>query len=160
MKIVYKTGNLLDAQTDVIAHQVNCQGVMGSGVAKQIKEKWPNVFKSYKEFFKNVKDLCTLLGEAQFVESDNKYIVNLFAQFNYGTFPMRYTDYEALYNSLTNLRILMQYYNCKSVAFPYKMSSDRGGADWNIVLAMIESVFKNTDITIEIWSLNGYTGCN
>ena len=41
----------------------------------------------------------------------------------------------------------------KSVAFPYKMSSDRGGADWNIILAMIESVFKNTDITIEIWAL-------
>jgi hypothetical protein len=41
--------------------------------------------------------------------------------------------------------------NKKSVAFPYKMSSDRGGADWNVVLAMIESVFKNTDITIEIW---------
>ena len=41
--------------------------------------------------------------------------------------------------------------NKKSVAFAYKMSSDRGGADWNVVLAMIESVFKNTDITIEIW---------
>lgn len=154
MEIIYKDGNLLDAQTDVIAHQVNCQGVMGSGVAKQIKEKWPVVFKSYKEFFKNVKDSYTLLGEAQFVEFGNKYIVNLFAQFNYGTFPMKYTNYEALYNSLINLCMLMPCHNCKSVAFPYKMSSDRGGADWDIVLAMIKSVFKDTDIIIEIWKLN------
>lgn len=153
MKIIYCNGNLLDAQTDVIAHQVNCQGVMGSGVAKQIREKWPIVFKSYKEFFKNVEDSQVLLGEAQLVELDEKYIVNLFAQFNYGTFPMKYTDYEALYNSLINLRVLMQCHNCKSVAFPYKMSSDRGGADWNVVLAMIESVFKDTDVTVEIWKL-------
>lgn len=47
----------------------------------------------------------------------------------------------------------MQERNCKSVAIPYKMSSDRGGADWNVILAMIESVFKDTDITIEIWQL-------
>ena len=47
MEIVYKEGNLLDAQTDVIAHQVNCQGVMGSGVAKQIRDKWPRVYDSY-----------------------------------------------------------------------------------------------------------------
>ena len=40
------------------------------------------------------------------------------------------------------------------------MASDRGGADWNVILAMIESVFKDTDVTIEIWSLNGYAGCN
>ena len=51
---------------------------MGSGVAKQIREKWPIVFKSYKEFFKNVEDSQVLLGEAQLVELDEKYIVNLF----------------------------------------------------------------------------------
>ena len=56
MKIIYKKGNLLDAQTDVIAHQVNCQGVMGSGVAKQIKEKWPDVFKQYDYHVKMLKN--------------------------------------------------------------------------------------------------------
>lgn len=39
MKIIHKDGNLLDAKTDVIAHQVNCQGVMGAGIALQIKNK-------------------------------------------------------------------------------------------------------------------------
>jgi len=38
---------IVDAQTNVIAHQVNCQGIMGSGIAKQIKEKWFDVFKQY-----------------------------------------------------------------------------------------------------------------
>ena len=34
------------------------------------------------------------------------------------------------------------------------MSSDRGGADWMVIVSMIESVFKgNDDITIEYWKL-------
>lgn len=32
-------GDLLKAEETFIAHQVNCKGVMGAGVAKQIKNK-------------------------------------------------------------------------------------------------------------------------
>lgn len=159
MEIVYKTGNLLDAQTDVIAHQVNCQGVMGSGVAKYIREKWPNVFEEYKKYCDDIYS-HQVFGSCLLVDINNEQCVaNLFGQFRYGRDGKRYTNYEALYKSLERL-VAQMIDNKKSVAFPYKMSSDRGGADWNVVLAMIESVFKDTDITIEIWSLNGYTGCN
>ena len=41
-------GNILEATEDIICHQVNCQGVMGSGLAKQIRSKWPSVFADYK----------------------------------------------------------------------------------------------------------------
>ena len=46
MKVV--TGNVLDSNADVIIHQVNCQGVMGSGVAKQVKDRYPVVYEMYK----------------------------------------------------------------------------------------------------------------
>lgn len=39
------------------------------------------------------------------------------------------------------------------LAMPYKMSSDRGGADWDVILSLVNSAFKDTDITIEIWKL-------
>ena len=32
-------GNLLKAKEFIIGHQVNCKGVMGAGVAKQIKQQ-------------------------------------------------------------------------------------------------------------------------
>ena len=150
MEIIYKNGNLLDATTDVIAHQVNCQGVMGSGVAKQIKDKWPNVFDEYEEYCADPWS-HQIIGSCLLVTINNQYVANLFGQAKYGRDGKRYTDYEALYESLERLVAQMIGINKKSVAFPYKMSSDRGGADWNVVLAMIESVFKNTDITIEIW---------
>ena len=153
MEIIYKTGNLLDAQTDVIAHQVNCQGVMGSGVARQIKERWPNVFNEYQNYCHDIWS-HQLLGSCLLASIDNnRYIANLFGQSRYGRTRERYTNYEALYISLKSLFAQMIGINKKSIAFPYKMSSDRGGADWDVVLAMIKSVFKDTNITIEIWSL-------
>ena len=42
-------GNLLDATEAIIAHQVNCQKKMNSGVAKAIREKYPIVFDIYQE---------------------------------------------------------------------------------------------------------------
>lgn len=167
MEIIYKNGNLLDAQTDVIAHQVNCQGVMGSGVAKQIKEKWPKVFEEYKCICKPTKMvvsaspvLSRMLGMCQLVDrtgnNSGEFVANLFAQHDYGRDYKRYTNYEAIYVSLNSLKEQMDREFLTSVAFPYKMSSDRGGADWDIILAMIKSVFKDTDITIEIWELKQY----
>lgn len=150
MEIIYKEGNLLDAQTDVIAHQVNCQGVMGSGVAKQIKEKWPDVFKQY-DYHVRMLDR-NVLGDCQLVQiKENKFVANLFGQRYYGRENLRYTSYDGIYDALVKLQVYMNTRSCKSIAIPYKMSSDRGGADWSVILAMIESVFKNTDIIIEIW---------
>ena len=152
MKIVYKTGNLLDTQTDVIAHQVNCRGVMGSGVAKQIRNKWPIVFEKYRQKYEVWNE--SLIGECQLVQvNDNQHVANLFGQNDYGNDGKQYTSYDAIYDALTSLAVQMMDNGMESVAFPFKMSSDRGGADWEVILAMIESVFKNTDITIEIWKL-------
>lgn len=155
MKIVYKTGNLLDAQTDVIAHQVNCQGVMGSGVAKQIREKWANVYTAYRAEYDLFTDLNKpLLGNCQLVQvNDNQCVANLFGQDKYGYDGKRYTSYDGIYDALVSLAFQMENNNMNSVAFPYHMSSDRGGADWIIISTMITSVFKHTDVQIEIWKL-------
>jgi len=40
-------GDLLDITKGLIAHQVNLKGVMGDGLAKQIKDKYPNVYSQY-----------------------------------------------------------------------------------------------------------------
>ena len=44
-------GDLLKQdKVDIICHQTNCKGVMGAGIAFQIKRAYPEVFKKYKEF--------------------------------------------------------------------------------------------------------------
>ena len=155
MEIIYKNGNLLDATTDVIAHQVNCQGVMGSGVAKQIREKWANVYTAYRAEYDLFTDLNKpLLGNCQLVQvNDHQHVANLFGQDKYGYDGKRYTSYDGIYDALVSLAFQMENNNMNSVAFPYHMSSDRGGADWIIISTMITSVFKHTDVQIEIWKL-------
>lgn len=47
--IEYIKGNILNVTEGIIVQQVNCMGVMGAGLAKQIKDKWPNIYNDYKE---------------------------------------------------------------------------------------------------------------
>ncbi|ESQ88967.1 hypothetical protein ABAC460_14395 [Asticcacaulis sp. AC460] len=49
MKIIYKTGDLLEAPERVICHGCNAQGVMGSGIAVPIRNRYPMVFKAYRD---------------------------------------------------------------------------------------------------------------
>lgn len=47
--IIYKKMSLFDApKKSIIVHAVNCQGVWGSGIAKEFKEKYPHSYRSYK----------------------------------------------------------------------------------------------------------------
>ena len=45
MAVRFYKGDLIeDAKVDIVCHQTNCQGVMGAGIAKQIRDTWPRVF--------------------------------------------------------------------------------------------------------------------
>ena len=75
------------ADVDVICHQVNCQGKMASGIAKTIREKYPEVYQEYMRLCDSV-DHEALLGQIQSValhaEDKDLIVINMFAQYNYG----------------------------------------------------------------------------
>lgn len=143
-------GNILDAKEDIICHQVNCKGVMGAGLAKQIKSKYPNMYKEYKH-------LCTeqgdkLLSSVQLITTnDGKTIANLFAQVGYGR-KVKQTDYDALRSCLQSLKSTVtnphEAKNRTSIAIPYGIGCGLAGGDWTIVEAMIEDVLGNYEVTI------------
>lgn len=138
-------GDIFQSNADVILHQVNCQGVMGSGIAKQVREKYPVVYKTYKELC-NQDTPKNLLGIAQPVKANDKtIIVNIFAQENFGYDGKCYTDYDALRKGFETVRD-----NNKddSIAIPYLMGCHRGGGDWNKVYSMIEEIFADCDVTL------------
>lgn len=142
LKIV--EGNILDVTTGTIFQQVNCQGVMGAGLAKQIAEKWPKVLTEYQNYCFDFEPEV-LLGDALSVEViDNPEeecfldVVNLFGQLETGTYK-RQTHYGALAKSLakaySSAWLGMPFY------FPYGMSSGLAGGDWNVVQELIEGFF-------------------
>ena len=95
MPITHKQVNLFDSEAVFFLHQVNCRGVMGSGIAKQVRERYPEVYEAYRAFCDG-RAPSNLLGliEPEPI-ADNQRIVNCFAQDDYGC-NCRHTDYEAL----------------------------------------------------------------
>lgn len=164
LRILY--GNILDIKEGIICQQVNCMGVMGSGLAKQIRNKYPRVYQKYKDFLndkslkiipigKNIRGLKVVeetsedfIGKVLMVDiKDNLYIANLFAQHKYGR-DKQYTEYDKFEESLENLKFSITDTNLENlpIYFPYKIGCGLGGGDWNIISSLIEKVFPNAII--------------
>lgn len=117
----------------IILHQVNCQGVMGAGFAKQIKNKYPLCFNEYKQICKN-KNSKELLGTIYIYEGNKDIIVNMFSQDKCGR-DKRYTDYIAMEKAIKELR---QIYPSETIIAPYKIGCGLAGGNWNIVKEILE----------------------
>ena len=146
MSVKHFEGDLLESSCDFICHQVNCQGVMGSGIAKSVREKWPEVYNIYKYHCFHTDDL---LGTVQACELKNKQtIINMFAQDNYGYDGRRFTSYDAFYDCLCE--IILHVPRGSRIGFPYGIGCVRGGAKWSIIEAMITEVLGE-NYQVEIW---------
>ncbi len=137
-------GDILNATEDIICHQVNCQGVMGSGLAKQIKQKYYEAYEKYKEYCERERNLLGNVCVAAC--KDGKIIFHLFGQDKYGT-NKRHTNYEALDKALVNALHLAKSHG-KTIALPYNLGCGLAGGDWDIVYGMIERVFEDYGVTL------------
>jgi len=133
---------LLNGEITTLLHVTNCQGVMGSGIAKQIKDRVPTAYKAY------MKHKPTLGGHSW--ASVDGAIVNICGVYNlnaqefYGYDKKRYLNYGAL---ATCLEAVADFEDTDSViGIPYKMGSDRAGGDWEIVKELIEFILDGFEI--------------
>ena len=139
--------DIFESGADLILHQVNCQGAMNSGVAKQVREKYPNVYVQYKNLCDmHNENKSGLLGKTLVVDTGDNFIANLFAQEFYGYDGKCYTDYNALKKCLQTANNYLDWDDV--VAIPYLMGCYRGGGDWNVVHRMIEEIFVDNDVLI------------
>ncbi len=141
MSIPVIRGDILRSDTDIIVQQVNCQGVMGAGLAKQIASQYPEVLSPYKKMC-NMRDTQNLLGKVLICPTRaGVRIANIFGQDRYGRDGC-YTDYAALENGLV---AVVRYASQKnlSVAIPHGIGCGLAGGDWTIVSEIINRVFEN-----------------
>ena len=142
IEIIYD--DILNANTDIIVHQVNCMGVMGAGLALFIKKEYPRAYKVYRNAcIRN--DKKSLLGKIQMVSvGDGKFICNMFAQLEYGRNKVQ-TDYNAIEECMDKIYTFAKLNNL-TVAIPYNIGCGLAGGDWNTVKSIIESRFKDKSI--------------
>lgn len=142
--IIEQDINIFQAPIDVLVHQANCFCTFGSGIAKVIRENFPEAYAADCETKKGDKNkLGTYSVGIIRNPSTFKYIVNLYGQYDTSA-TTRKTNYEALYSGMELIRdnILNKKVNL-DIGFPYKIGCGFGGGDWNVVRAMILSVFDS-----------------
>ena len=139
-------GDIVNDNYSFFCQQVNCKGVMGAGLAKQIVAKYPAVLIQYKQLCLNNAKLClnntNLMGHIQLAYAESginpRVCVNLFAQYGYGR-DNQYTNYDMFQQCLNVFRsILDDYAPHWTVAFPYGIGCGLAGGDWNVIFPMIQ----------------------
>lgn len=170
-RLIYKEGNLLlSNDVQVIAHQANCQNTFGSGIARSIREMYPeayladthaagkktNTLGNYS--YANIPDFRTKENKSSITR-----IYNLYGQDLYGK-GVRQTNYDALYNALEGMaksleptesdKMMFDFDRRPKIGFPYQMGSFRGGGSWDIVSRLIEVAFKDYPNDVIIYRLD------
>lgn len=146
-------GDLTETDCKIIAHGVNCQNVMGSGVARALFEKWPKVKTQYHKTYEIDAELgftYDYLGTIQSVSVEKeKIVLNCFTQEYFGNDGMKYLSYDALVQTMNKAHKFCKAYSENQIAIP-KIGCGLAGGDWTIVEAILNSIFPS-DFTVKVY---------
>ena len=89
-----------------------------------------------------------LLGTIDIVNlDDDRIVVNIYGQLNYGYDGKRYTDYNAFRRALTVFSYLPP--KRATIGFPKNIGCGLGGGDWKVISSIIEDILgKDFDVYI------------
>lgn len=156
--IKYVHGDLLEHPGRFIMHGCNAQGVMASGVAKEIRETYPLAFTKYREKYE--EDNHLELGVVIPVDCGRHVVFNAITQEFYGRDGKRYVDYDAISTALDQISTMIRLvemneiggsfigtrgYGWKSLenkpdkeelALPL-IGAGLGGGDWKIIQSLL-----------------------
>lgn len=133
-----KFGNIVtDAKHGIIVHGCNAQGVMGSGIALEIRNRFPAAYEAYIE--KHTSSGLEL-GEIVFAECDNILIANAITQQFFGRDNKKYVSYEAIFNVFDTLADLS--HNMGLMVHYPMIGAGLGGGNWAVISDIIDTAFS------------------
>lgn len=157
MKI--RKGNLLDmadnGDFDIILHGCNCFNTMNSGIAKQIKERFPA---AYKADCISPKGDIRKLGKTTHAVIDGKsgpfILMNMYTQFKYRKHDNDkevYICYDALESALKAIAwtnsVSASAIGQMKIGYP-RIGAGKANGDWDRIKEIFERVFKDSDHTL------------
>jgi len=152
MKIKYMKGDMFKhvfpkGQNKVFLHGCNAQGVMGSGVAAQIKKLYPEAYEAYR-LKHSLEGL--ILGDVVFSHdyTTNTSVMNAITQQYYGRDKKTvYVDYKVIEECIKlvdeECRISQWLYEDTIEVVMPKIGCGLANGDWNVVSAIIEEHSNN-----------------
>lgn len=145
MKIVQ--GDLIElakqGHFDVIVHGCNCLCVMNSGIAKQIRENFPNAYLADLDTLKRENKLGTyskaITGELT--------ILNAYTQYKYGRDKnVVYADYKAIAQVFKSIA---KHFPDKRIGYP-KIGAGLANGNWDVIKDIIDYYLEGMNHTLVI----------
>lgn len=147
-----KFGDMLTVKKGILVHGCNAQGVMGGGIAKQVKEMYPACFEEYRmDLLMRAHAGYNALGHnIPHVVSEELIIINAITQDRYGT-EKRHVDYAAVQRCFTQI-VQFAHDEDYHVHYP-QVGAGLAGGDWEILNDIIDTVFAEfaPDVERTLW---------
>jgi adenine-specific DNA methylase/O-acetyl-ADP-ribose deacetylase (regulator of RNase III) len=140
----FTSGDMFKTPADIRVNTVNCVGVMGAGVALAFKDKYPEMFKDYKEACDRGDIRPGKLHVWKNLIGD--WVIN-FPTKRHWRDKSHYEDIEA---GLIALRKFLNSNRGVSVALP-ALGCGHGGLDWTKVRGLIERHLDGVDAEILVF---------
>lgn len=146
MKTEHIVGDILDFPNDIdiVVHGCNTLNMFGSGIAKQIKDRYPEVYEADTSAHKLKHNKLGYFSGSKLDKLPDKYIINLYIQ-NDVSSNKRMLNYEAIYSGFENLVKLLNGRDIEDnsivVGFP-RIGCGLAKGNWKIVKTMIIEVFS------------------
>lgn len=144
--ITYKQGNLFDSRMQTLTNTVNTVGVMGAGIAKQFKARFPTMFQDYKERCKNK---LVEMGKPYLWKpsaTDGVWVLNFPTKQHWrAASKMEWIE--------QGLEYLVEHYkdwNIQSLAIP-ALGCSLGGLSWHEVKPVMERYLSKLAVPVEIY---------
>jgi O-acetyl-ADP-ribose deacetylase (regulator of RNase III) len=135
----------LEGEFDVIIHGCNIFGIMGAGIALQIKKQFPEAYGADLETKKgDIGKLGTY--SSTIINRNNKYftIVNAYTQGEISHNGETVVDYKAIRNCF---KCIKRDFSGLKIGY-CKIGSGLAGGDWKVISAIIDEELQGEDHTL------------
>lgn len=160
MSMNVKIGNIFEHVTSgIIVHGCNSHGVMGSGIAAEVKRRFPEAFNLYRQHCEQYGlGNETLLGTcpawtnatASIDVSKDLVVINAITQLNYGRLPnTKYVSYKAVKECFDNIAVVCKTLGADGIHFPL-IGAGLGGGDWAVISSIISDSMRGFNQTLWI----------
>jgi O-acetyl-ADP-ribose deacetylase (regulator of RNase III) len=144
--LTYLYTSLFDSPAQTLVNTVNTVGVMGKGIAKTFRERYPAMFKEYKKLCDH-GDLT--IGSLHLWKSDDRWVLN---------FPTKTTwrlpsKFEYIELGLETFVENYERMGIVSASFP-PLGCGNGNLDWRDVRPLIERYLNQINIPVYVHSLH------
>ena len=141
--IVWCKGDLFKRKVDIQINAVNCVGVMGKGIAREFKKRYPDMYKDYK---RACRKKLLYVGTLDIWDDAKIQIIN---------FPTKIdwkdkSRYEYIEKGLLELHAYLKNFGEIKVAMP-ALGCNNGGLKWKKVKKMIRKHLKGLKAKIYVY---------